>query len=296
MKRLDPKLDLVFKLLLTRNQALLIDMLQGILARPIEELTVLNPGIPGELASDKEIVLDIRAQLADGSRVDIEMQIRTHPALTSRLVYYAARDYADQLGQGADYHLLTPTAVIVWLVEPLFAPLNRLHSVFELRERHTHELFGDQLAIHLLQLGSPLASNATEYDANIDRWARFLVAKDDAEFSQLASEDPIMAIAKQDLDLLSLDPATRRLARERSDAVKLYKLDLAASKAEGEAKGEAKGRAKGKADVLLKLLGLRFGDVPETSRARIEAAKPEQLDVWIERVLTAETLEQVLAP
>jgi len=182
--------------------------------------------------------------------------------------------------------------VIVWLVEPLFTTLTPLHSVFELRERHTHERFGDQLAIHLLQLGSPLASNATQYDASIDRWARFLVAKDDAEFSQLASEDPIMATAKQDLDLLSLDPATRRLARERSDAVKLYKLDLVASKAEGKAEGEAKG----KIEVLLKLLGLRFGSIPDTIRVRVEGARAEQLDVWIERVLTAETLGQVLAP
>lgn len=285
MERLDPKLDVVFKLLFTREPALLIDMLQGILARAIEDLTVLNPGIPGELANDKEVVFDIRAQLEDGSRVDLEMQIRTHPALTSRLVYYAARDYADQLAHGADYGALTPTVVVVWLVKPLFAELDRLHSIFELRERHTHTLFGDQLAIHLLQLQSASPSDPRGYDATVGRWARFLIAQDEAELTQLASEDPIMAIAQQNLNQLSQDPATRRLARERADAVKLYKLDLVAS--------EAKGRLEGKAEFLLKQLRLRFGSLPQATRARIEAARPEELDAWAERVLVAKTLDEM---
>ena len=75
MNRLDPKIDVVFKLLMTRKPELLQDMLQGILERPIHHLTILNPDILGELAGDKEIVLDIRVALAQGPRVDIEMQI-----------------------------------------------------------------------------------------------------------------------------------------------------------------------------------------------------------------------------
>ena len=109
VKRLDPKLDVVFKLLFTRKQQLLVDMLEGVLARPVSTVTVLNPGIPGELAHDKEIVLDIRVELTDGSRVDVEMQARVTPALTYRLVFYCARDYADQLNRGDTYDQLTPT-------------------------------------------------------------------------------------------------------------------------------------------------------------------------------------------
>jgi predicted transposase/invertase (TIGR01784 family) len=295
---LDPTLDLVFKLLLTREPALLCDMLQGILEKPIRAVTVLNPGILGEQASGKGIALDIRVQLDDGSRADVEMQIRITAALASRLVYYGARDYADQLGRGDGYHLLTPTAVIVWLVDPLFPALDRLHSIFELRERHTHELFGPQLAIHVLQLSALPASPATGYDSSVERWARFLVARD-AELDRLASEHPIMALAKQTLEQLSQDPEVRRLARDREDAIKLYQLDLLADRAELRAKdkaeGNAEGKAEGKAEALLKLLGLRFGPPSEATRARAETATIAQLDAWIERVLTAETLDEVLA-
>jgi predicted transposase/invertase (TIGR01784 family) len=291
VQRLDPTLDLVFKLLLTREPALLRDMLEGILERPIRALNVLNPGILGEQASDKGIVLDIRVQLDDGSRVDVEMQIRITAALASRLVYYGARDYSDQLGRGDKYHLLTPTTVIVWLVDPLFPSLDRLHSVFELRERHTHALFGDQLAIHVLQLSALPPSCASGYDSRVERWARFLTARDDAEFEQLASEDSIMALAKQTLEQLSQDPEIRRRAREREDAIKLHQLDLLADRAKARAEGKAEGRA----EVLLKLLGLRFGPPPEETRARTETATLEQLDTWIERVLTAKSLDEVFA-
>ena len=292
MQRLDPKNDLVFKLLLTRDKALLRHMLEGILGRPIQDVEPADPIIPGELSTDKFIILDVRAILADNSRVDLEMQLQTRSNLAARLVYYAARDYADQLRRGEGYHQLTPTAGIVWLLEPLVPSVDRFHSIFELRERHTHTLLSDHLAIHVLQLSGFRPSEATGYDARVERWARFLLAETDAEFDQLASEDPIMSTAKETLEQLSMDPDIRRRAREREDSIKFYTMSLA----ESEARGEARGKAEGKAEVLLKLLRLRFNSLPEAARARVESATFEQLDKWIERVLTAQTLDGVLAP
>lgn len=285
--RLDPKNDIVFKLLLTYEPPLLRDMLEAILGRPIRDATVVNPGIPGELASDKQIALDIRARLGDGSRADLEMQVRLVPALASRLVFYGTRDYAGQLRRGDGYEQLTPTVVIAWLVDPLFPDIERLHSVFELRERHTHVRFSDQLAIHVLQLSALSSPGSTGYDLKVERWARFLMAESDAELDQLASEDPIMALAKQTLEQISQDPVTRRLAQEREDSLALYRMHLVASRAEGRAEGEA--------HVLLKLLGQRFGPLSEASRTQIAKATVAQLDAWVERVLTATTIDEVLA-
>ncbi len=287
MQRLDPKNDLVFKLLLTREPSLLIHMLEGILGRPIRDLEIVNPIVPGEQSTDKFIVLDIRAVLADGSHIDLEMQLQTHSNLAERLVYYAARDYADQLRQGEGYHQLTPTVGIVWLVEPFVPSAGRFHSIFELRERHTHTRLSDHLAIHVLQLSGFRPSKTTGYAARVERWARFFLAKTDAEFAQLASEDPIMSTAKETLEQLSMDPEIRRRAREREDSIKFYNMSLA--------EREARGKAAGKAEVLLKLLQLRFGSLTEPTRARVDAATPQQLDTWVERVLTATTLDDVLA-
>lgn len=96
-----------------------------------------------------------------------------------------------------------------------------------------------------------------------------------------------MSTAKEALDRLSQDPETSRIARERADAVKLYKLDLAASHAEG--------RAEGQIQLLLKQLRLRFGELPESIHRRVETADSECLESWGERILTAGTLDGVFA-
>ena len=140
--------------------------------------------------TDKQIILDIRTLLDDGSRADLEMQMHTPPQLASRLLFYATRDYADQLHRGDEYHLLTPTLSIIWLVEPLFPELGHLHSLFELRDRFTGTRYNDHLAIHLLQLSPLTSSPTTGYTATVHRWARFLTARTHAEFDQLASEHP----------------------------------------------------------------------------------------------------------
>ena len=66
-------------------------------------------------------------------------------------------------------------------------------------------------------------------------------------------------------------------------------------RAEGEAKGKAEGKAEGKADTLLKLLELKFGELPDATTHRVRGATLEQLDSWIERIFQATSLEDVFA-
>lgn len=63
-----------------------------------------------------------------------------------------------------------------------------------------------------------------------------------------------------------------------------------------EARGEARGEAKGEAKVLTKQLTLKFGELPELYRARLASASIPELDLWAERVLFADSVEQVFAP
>ncbi|WP_437316145.1 DUF4351 domain-containing protein [Sorangium sp. So ce385] len=64
---------------------------------------------------------------------------------------------------------------------------------------------------------------------------------------------------------------------------------------DGRPEGEREGRLEGQRSMLLKLLRLRFGDLPEPIEARIRAADAGQIEGWTERVLTAPTLDDALA-
>ncbi|WP_437946494.1 Rpn family recombination-promoting nuclease/putative transposase [Sorangium sp. So ce296] len=63
---------------------------------------------------------------------------------------------------------------------------------------------------------------------------------------------------------------------------------------QGRLAGEREGRLEGQRSTLLRLLGLRFGELPEPIEARIRAADAGQIEGWTDRVLTAPTLDDVL--
>ncbi len=60
--------------------------------------------------------------------------------------------------------------------------------------------------------------------------------------------------------------------------------------------GVQKGQQQGEAVMLLRLLQLKFGDVPEAVRGEIESADAQTLLEWSDRVLTANSIEEAIIP
>ena len=114
---LDPKLDIVFKLLFgeERNRALLVSLLNAVLTPsvPIDTVTLLHPEPARESADDKGIVLDLRVALHTGEQVDIEMQSQVRPAqrdarLVARESASAARGESIHSGQRKVHRQASP--------------------------------------------------------------------------------------------------------------------------------------------------------------------------------------------
>ncbi|SEE21786.1 Rpn family recombination-promoting nuclease/putative transposase [Ruania alba] len=79
------------------------------------------------------------------------------------------------------------------------------------------------------------------------------------------------------------------------DAQEAYMSNtLERGRAEGVAEGVAKGVAKGVAGTLTRLLVRRFGPLTSEQTARIESATPDQLDAWVDRVIDATSIDDVL--
>jgi flagellar biosynthesis/type III secretory pathway protein FliH len=62
---------------------------------------------------------------------------------------------------------------------------------------------------------------------------------------------------------------------------------------QGIEKGVERGIRQGEAQMLLRLLTLRFGLLPQSAHAQVESADADTLLRWSERVLTASTLDEV---
>lgn len=62
---------------------------------------------------------------------------------------------------------------------------------------------------------------------------------------------------------------------------------------EGELRGEQRGVQRGEVRVLLRQIRLKFGEIPDEVRRRIEQADADTLLTWSERILTAERIEDI---
>jgi predicted transposase YdaD len=83
-------------------------------------------------------------------------------------------------------------------------------------------------------------------------------------------------------------------AKEKKTMMTLAEQLEARGEARGEAEGEARGEARGERKLLVRQLAHKFGELPDAARRRIEEADETQLISWAEKVLSAETLSDVL--
>ena len=300
METLDPKLDVVFKMLLTRNEPLLRAMIEAVLTLPgpITSLQVLNPELPKEQMDDKSVVLDVRVAMAGHGVVDIEMQTRMLLGTTSRFLYYWAREYANQLAAGDSYTTLHPVYSVLWLGDNLHAD-TPFHSRYRGAEATKGRLFSDNLQIHTLELKKVAELPASNQDADVD-WGRFLTATDE-ERRVLAIRSPIMKTAVDALTNLSLDPEAQRIAWERDRNERGWRHMMGSARQAGHEDGHKEGHEKGreegrreKAAMLAQLLTRKFGPLAEAQRERVEGADGATLKRWFEAFLDAVSIDDLL--
>lgn len=297
-RTLDPRVDLVFNLLFgaEHNRRLLIALLNDVLqpTTPIESVEVLPAGPEAGTVEDKLIFLDLRVRLQSGEQIDVEMQTRRHMALRPRVLFYWGRLYTGQLRRGEPYSGLQRCAVVL-ITDFIELPGARFHSVFQARERSNGDLLTDHLELHVLELPKLRQALAGKDEPALAAWCRFLAAETDDDREALAMQHPILKDAKDALDKLSADPDTLERAERREIELKLHEYGAALTRAEGRTEGRTEGRADGKRQTLLRLLVIKFGELPAEPQARIATAAEADLDLWLERFVTATTLDSIFA-
>lgn len=307
MDLLDPKNDVVFKMLLARerNRGVLRDFLTAVLspAEPIEVIEVLNPELPKDHLDDKGLVLDLRVRLGGGEWVNVEMQRADTKAVHARVAAYLAKMYVGQLEAGDDYTKLDKAVTILLSDFESFAQPHAFHETFVLRSRPSGVVLTDRMRVDVLSLRKLGWAEDAGLEEAVVRWGMFFASGGDPEvLGRLSMRDPQIGKAKEALEVLSRDREARELAfRKRADdyfyvrsLIEAKEEGEAKGRAEGEAKGRAEGEAKGRAETILRLLTLRGIAPSEVQRARILAcADLVQLDRWLERAIAVTKIEEL---
>jgi len=86
----------------------------------------------------------------------------------------------------------------------------------------------------------------------------------------------------------------RALAKNTPKAQDIAMTIVEQLRQQGLEQGLEQGRAQGRASTLLKLLKLKFGTVSTDVERRVVSAAPEQLELFLERILAASSIDEVM--
>lgn len=269
---IDPKIDYAFKLLWGRDESrpLLIDLLNSVLGRPegerVESVELLNPFNPKAAFDDKLSIVDVRARDQSGRLFNVEMQMLGDVSFASRVVYYAARTFQQQLHEGDGYELLRPTISICFLNHVLFPDVADYHLCFRLLET-THRIpLTNDLEFHFLELPK-FRKTPDELSDGLELWLYFLrhAEKMDTEAMPASLYQPLILKAFKELEMVTQDEIERIRYESRVESERAYSFNMRMSQRRGEKLGAI--------HLLERLLGK-----PETPAERFSGLALDELD------------------
>ena len=181
---------------------------------------------------------------------------------------------------------------------PAFQPYSQLPQIRHIYLDRYQTLPTDApLSLQWLQL---IAVDGIE--ATIEQVKQFHQAHQPLELNDLDLLETIVSyklpqLTAEDIKtMLNLADADLKQSRFYQDIVQIgEQRGEKRGKRLGERIGEQRGEQRGKAKMLLDLITLKFGEPSSAVVKRVNHAEIEQLDVWIRRILTANSLKELFA-
>ncbi|MDR0221073.1 MAG: Rpn family recombination-promoting nuclease/putative transposase, partial [Lachnospiraceae bacterium] len=235
---MDLRVDYAFKLLFTKGAPrLLISLLNAVFAnkgiqRLIKSITIKNPYLDKEAEEDKLSILDIRAELDDGTSILIEMHMYGLGELKAKTIRSWARAHGEVRGPGEKYSDQPPTIVIAFAdgqIHPLEkrAGTEKIHRCCMIMDCEDYTVFTDAMELHYIDMKA--FARAVNEAGSIDigeaeatmfaRWLSIITQKEitDKSLIERACEDEedikmaVSTLARQSEDKYARQAYQRRL-------------------------------------------------------------------------------------
>jgi predicted transposase/invertase (TIGR01784 family) len=233
------KNDTLFKMLFVKYPGLLkrlVAQLLGIRYESIGQFAITNPEIPPEALGDKFCRLDINMTV-DGSRVDLEIQVRDEHDFPERALFHWAREYSTALGEGERYIDL-PRVIIISIVSFKLFDCAEYRSEYQALEVTRRTRLTDRMALIFFEL--PKLPKEVSADDESRLWLKLFDSETEEELKQIeALGVPVMSQAIEAYRNITVTEEFRTLERMRADARRneasaLYNARLEGQREESE--------------------------------------------------------------
>jgi len=251
---MDLRVDFAFKILFTKgDKILLISLLNAIFAnkkvsRIVKDLTIVNPNLEKESENDKLSIMDIRAELDDGTTTLIEMHMYGLGELKSKTIRSWARAYGEELEVGGKYMEQPPTITIAFTngaVESVEKAIKendnteneKIHRICKIMDCEDFTVFTNAMELHYIDMKA-FAKAVNEADGiNISDTAETMFAKwlsvitqkeiNNKTIIENACNEEAIFMAVSALARQSEDKVARQAYQRRKDEIFYYNKSMA---------------------------------------------------------------------
>ncbi|MFN0034753.1 MAG: Rpn family recombination-promoting nuclease/putative transposase [Saprospiraceae bacterium] len=272
MQFVDIKNDIAFRKIFgnENKKIILISFLNAVMKLQgkdsIEDVEILNPYQLPIIQNLKASIIDVKARDKKGKTYIIEMQVAEPDGLDKRLLYYASKDYSQQIESGEYYTQLKPV-IFIGIFDFKFTEGEKYlshHAVCDVEngERRIKDM--DFYFIELPQFDKPLA----ELTEVTDKWIFFIKEAENLEVVPANVDDEGLKAAYQDAnkhswtkeELEAYDYAAMREQDERGKLVQAEKKGERNSKMEIAKEMKNNGEP---VDKIIKYTGLAEDEINE---------------------------------
>jgi len=245
MRFLDVKTDYAFKKVFgsAESKPILISFLNALIGFPkgreVTDLIIVDPYQIPMLQGMKDTYVDVKATLADGRGVIVEMQVLNVRGFEQRILYNAAKSYSRQLREGEDYTLLNPVIALTLTDFTLFEA-DTVCSRFLLLEKERFIQYRDDIELIFFELPK-FTKDEAQLATIQDKWLYFIKNAGSLNVvPKVLDEKPIQdafAIA----NTAAMSPEDLEQQERRHDFIRLQRGSQAKAFEDGQASGRAEG-------------------------------------------------------
>lgn len=217
---LKPKVDVVFHALFREeNKKLTESLISDILGQNVKVKTSdLNRHLDIKVAQQKLGVMDLRTELEDGTKCNIEIQLDIQEYENERFLYYWADAYARQLRRGEEYEKLHKTISIIILDHEIkeLKGIDELNLKWQIRDSKTGKrLLTDYLEIIIVEIPKAIRQYNSNKTNKVCQWMLFFDNPNKEELKNIMEENENIKEAVEELTGMSKDEELRILAELR---------------------------------------------------------------------------------
>ncbi len=237
-----PTVDFCFAELMKNDKVRkgFIAALLGVSLEEVEDTMMLPAALGGNWPDDKLGILDVHVLLADGTRMNMEMQVKYFECWDERVLFYMGRMFAGQIKKGEPYEKLQKCIHVSILDFVHFPDDVQCYRTIHFRDDKTGNVYSDKMEIQILELKKLPKEVRTGEDVIL--WMKFFSGKSREEFESVAKANEYLNEAYHTLRTMSADEKKRMEYEARDKALRDYNSQISSAERRGKEEGERQTR------------------------------------------------------